>query len=58
MTITSMSDPSTMTGAPVRGSDGEKLGKIDAIYYDNDTDAERPVRARHPGAAGTGQLER
>jgi uncharacterized protein (TIGR02271 family) len=39
MTITSMSDPSTMTGAPVRGSDGEKLGKIDAIYYDNDTDA-------------------
>jgi len=39
MTIASMSDPSTMTGAPVRGSDGEKLGKIDAIYYDNDTDA-------------------
>jgi uncharacterized protein (TIGR02271 family) len=39
MTITSMSDPSTMTGAPVRGSDGEKLGRIDAIYFDNATDA-------------------
>jgi hypothetical protein len=39
MTITSMSDPSILTGAPVQGSDGEKLGKIDAIYYDNDTDA-------------------
>jgi len=39
MTITNMSNPSTMTGAPVRGSDGEKLGKIDAIYFDNDTDA-------------------
>jgi uncharacterized protein (TIGR02271 family) len=39
MTITNMSDPSTMTGAPVRGIDGQKLGKIDAIYFDNDTDA-------------------
>jgi uncharacterized protein (TIGR02271 family) len=39
MTITNMSNPSTMNGAPVRGSDGEKLGKIDAIYFDNDTDA-------------------
>ena len=39
MTITSMSNPSTMTGAPVRGSDGDKLGKIDAIYLDNATDA-------------------
>jgi uncharacterized protein (TIGR02271 family) len=28
-----------MTGAPVRASDAEKLGKIDAIYFDNDTDA-------------------
>jgi hypothetical protein len=31
MTITNVSDPSTMTGAPVRSTDGEKLGKIDAI---------------------------
>ena len=38
MTIANMSDPNTMTGAPVRGSDGEKLGKVDAIYFDNDTD--------------------
>ncbi len=39
MTISNLSDPSTITGAPVRGSDGEKLGKVDAIYFDNDTDA-------------------
>jgi hypothetical protein len=36
MTIANVSDPSTLTGAPVRGSDGEKLGKIDVIYFDND----------------------
>ena len=39
MTIANVSNPSTLTGAPVRGSDGEKLGKIDAIYFDNVTDA-------------------
>jgi len=39
MTISNLSDPSTITGASVKGSDGEKLGKVDAIYYDNDTDA-------------------
>ena len=39
MTISNMNDPSTITGAPVRGSDGEKLGKVDAIYYDDATDA-------------------
>jgi uncharacterized protein (TIGR02271 family) len=38
MSIASMSDPNTMTGATVKGGDGEKLGKIDAIYFDNDTD--------------------
>jgi uncharacterized protein (TIGR02271 family) len=32
-----MSDPNTMTGATVKGGDGEKLGKVDAIYFDNDT---------------------
>ena len=39
MTITNVSNPSTMTGAPVRGTDGDKLGKIDAIYLDNATNA-------------------
>jgi uncharacterized protein (TIGR02271 family) len=39
MTIANVSNPSNLTGAPVRGSDGEKLGKVDAIYFDNDTDA-------------------
>ena len=38
MTISNMSDPNTMTGATVQGSDGEKLGKIDAIYFDDTTD--------------------
>jgi uncharacterized protein (TIGR02271 family) len=38
MTIANMSDPNTMTGAPVMGGNGEKLGKVDAIYFDNDTD--------------------
>ena len=38
MTIANMNDPNTITGAPVRGSDGEKLGKVDAIYFDDDTD--------------------
>ena len=38
MTIANMSDPNTMTGAPVIGGNGEKLGKVDAIYFDNDTD--------------------
>jgi uncharacterized protein (TIGR02271 family) len=37
MSITNMSDPNTITGAPVYGSDGEKLGKVHSIYYDNDT---------------------
>lgn len=37
MTVTNMSDPGTMNGAAVHGSDGAKLGKVDAIYYDNDT---------------------
>jgi uncharacterized protein (TIGR02271 family) len=37
MTIANMSDPNTMTGATVTGGDGEKLGKVDAIYFDNDS---------------------
>jgi uncharacterized protein (TIGR02271 family) len=38
MTIANMSDPSKMTGASVYGSDGGLLGKIDAIYFDDETD--------------------
>jgi len=37
MSIADMSDPATMTGAPVHGSDGAKLGKVDSIYFDNAT---------------------
>lgn len=37
MTIADMSDPATLTGAPVQGSGGEKLGKVHSVYYDNDT---------------------
>ena len=37
MTIANMSDPDTMTGAPVTGVGGEKLGKVEAVYFDNDT---------------------
>ena len=38
MTIANMSDPGTLNGATVHGSDGAKLGKVDAVYYDNDTE--------------------
>lgn len=37
MTIANMSDPGTLYGATVHGSDGAKLGKVDAIYFDNDS---------------------
>jgi len=30
---------SRLTGAPVQGSDGERLGKVNTVYFDNDTDA-------------------
>jgi sporulation protein YlmC with PRC-barrel domain len=33
-----MSDPSTMTGADVYDGNGKSVGKIDAIYFDNETD--------------------
>jgi uncharacterized protein (TIGR02271 family) len=39
MTITNISDPNALTGAPVHGSDGAKLGKVEAVYLDNDTEA-------------------
>ena len=38
MTIINSSDPNTLTGAPVHGSDGAKLGKVEAVYLDNDTE--------------------
>jgi uncharacterized protein (TIGR02271 family) len=38
MTIANMSDPSKMTGADVYDRDGRSIGKIDAIYFDNETD--------------------
>jgi uncharacterized protein (TIGR02271 family) len=38
MTITNISDPNALTGAPVHGSDGTKLGKVEAVYLDNDSE--------------------
>jgi hypothetical protein len=38
MTISDITDPTAITGASVVGADGDKLGKVDAIYYDNETD--------------------
>jgi uncharacterized protein (TIGR02271 family) len=38
MTIANISDPNSLTGAPVHGSDGAKLGKVEAVYLDNDTE--------------------
>ncbi|MCU1662214.1 MAG: Stearoyl-CoA 9-desaturase [Pseudonocardia sp.] len=43
MAITDMSDPNTMIGAPVHSTDGQKLGRIESIYYDNGTN--RPAWA-------------
>jgi uncharacterized protein (TIGR02271 family) len=43
MTTANMSDPNTMIGAPVHSTGGERLGKIDSIYFDNETD--RPAWA-------------
>ena len=33
MAITDTSDPNTMIGAPVHSTDGQKLGRIESIYY-------------------------
>ena len=32
-----VSDPREMSGATVTGRGGEKLGKIDTVYLDNET---------------------
>lgn len=37
MTMQNLTDPTELTGAPVVGPDGAKLGKVDAVYLDNDT---------------------
>ncbi len=37
MTTTRMSDANTMIGASVHGTDGERLGKIASVYFDNET---------------------
>lgn len=38
MTISGIDDPTTLNGATVHSTDGAKLGKVDSIYYDNETD--------------------
>ncbi|GAA5114863.1 PRC and DUF2382 domain-containing protein [Pseudonocardia adelaidensis] len=43
MTTANMSDPNTVIGAPVHSTDGERLGKITSVYFDNETD--RPAWA-------------
>jgi uncharacterized protein (TIGR02271 family) len=37
MAISNISDPSALTGASVQGSDGAKLGKVEGVYLDNDS---------------------
>jgi uncharacterized protein (TIGR02271 family) len=43
MAFTDMPGPNSMIGAPVHSTDGEKLGRIESIYYDNETN--RPAWA-------------
>jgi uncharacterized protein (TIGR02271 family) len=38
MANSDMPDPNTMIGASVLSTEGEKLGRIDSIYFDNETD--------------------
>ena len=54
MTIANLSDPGTMVGAPVHGRDNAKLGKVHAIYYDNDTN--KPEWAAVKGGMFGGQV--
>ena len=39
-------DPARLTGTPVIGGDGEKLGNVDAVYYDNATDRAEWIAVR------------
>jgi uncharacterized protein (TIGR02271 family) len=52
MTIANISDPSALTGAPVHGSDGAKLGTVEAVYLDNDSEAPEWVSVKS-GLFGT-----
>jgi uncharacterized protein (TIGR02271 family) len=45
MAIT-IDDPARLEGTDVRGGDGSKLGSVEAVYYDNDTDRPEWVSVR------------
>lgn len=45
MAIT-IDDPARLEGTQVRGGDGSKLGDVEAVYYDNDTDRPEWVSVR------------
>jgi len=45
-------DPARLNGTTVIGGDGEKLGSVDAVYYDNATDRPEWVAVRS-GLFGT-----
>ena len=45
MAIT-IDDPARLEGTQVRGGDGSKLGSVEAVYYDNDTDRPEWVSVR------------
>jgi sporulation protein YlmC with PRC-barrel domain len=47
-----MNDPAQLHGTTVVGGDGEKLGNVDAVYYDNATDRAEWVAVRS-GLFGT-----
>ena len=47
-----MNDPGQLNGTTVVGGDGEKLGNVDAVYYDNATDRAEWVAVRS-GLFGT-----
>ena len=47
-----MNDPGRLNGTTVVGGDGEKLGNVDAVYYDNTTDRAEWVAVRS-GLFGT-----
>ena len=47
-----MNDPAQLNGTTVVGGDGEKLGDVDAVYYDNATDRAEWVAVRS-GLFGT-----
>jgi hypothetical protein len=50
--IRNIDDPARLNGATVIGGDGEKLGSVDAVYYDNATDKPEWVAVRS-GVFGT-----